>query len=44
MKNLPRYLEFIEVCAVVPVEKRTAVIYAQTRLGLKRKGRPIPIE
>jgi len=43
LKNLPRYLEFMKVCAVVPVEKRTAVIYAQTRLALKRKGRPIPM-
>ena len=43
LKNLPRYLEFIEACIVVPIEKKTAVVYAQTRLALKRKGRPIPM-
>jgi tRNA(fMet)-specific endonuclease VapC len=42
LKNLPRYLEFIEACVVVPIERKTAVVYAQTRLALKRKGRPIP--
>jgi len=42
-KNLPRYLEFIEACVVVPIERKTAVVYAQTRLALKRKGRPIPM-
>ena len=41
LKNLPRYLEFIEACLVVPIERKTAVVYAQTRLALKRKGRPI---
>jgi tRNA(fMet)-specific endonuclease VapC len=43
LKNLPRYLEFIEACVVVPIERKTAVVYAQTRLALKRKGRPIPM-
>jgi tRNA(fMet)-specific endonuclease VapC len=43
LKNLPRYLEFIEACVVVPIERRTAIVYAQTRLALKRKGRPIPM-
>ena len=43
LKNLPRYLEFIEACVVVPIERKTSVIYAQTRLALKRKGRPIPM-
>nr|WP_286395691.1 PIN domain-containing protein [Pseudanabaena mucicola] len=42
LKNLPRYLEFIEACVVVPIERKTAVVYSQTRLALKRKGRPIP--
>ena len=41
LKNLPRYLEFIEACLVVPIERKTAVVYAQTRLALKCKGRPI---
>ena len=43
LKNLPRYLEFIEACVVIPIERKTAVVYAQTRLALKRKGRPIPM-
>jgi tRNA(fMet)-specific endonuclease VapC len=42
LKNLPRYLEFIETCVVFPLERESAVVYAQTRLRLKRKGRPIP--
>lgn len=42
-KNLPLYLEFIDACIVVPIERKTAVVYAQTRLALKRKGRPIPM-
>lgn len=43
LQNLPRYLEFIETCIVMPIERKTALIYAQTRLILRRKGRPIPI-
>jgi tRNA(fMet)-specific endonuclease VapC len=43
LHNLPRYLEFISVCTVVPVGRKTATMYAQTRLMLKRKGRPIPM-
>lgn len=43
LKNLPRYLEFIEACVVIPIERKTAVVYAQTRLALKRKGQPIPM-
>ena len=42
-QNLPRYLEFISTCVVVPLGKETATTYAQTRLALKRKGRPIPM-
>lgn len=42
-QNLPRYQEFVEACEVLPLGKATAVTYAQTRLALKRKGRPIPI-
>jgi len=40
---LPRYLKFIAACIVVPLGRKTAVSYAQTRLALKRKGRPIPM-
>jgi tRNA(fMet)-specific endonuclease VapC len=43
LQNLPRYLEFIEACIVLPLSRETAVVYAQTRLRLKRKGRPIPM-
>jgi len=43
LQNLPRYLEFISVCVVVPLERETAAIDARTRLALKRKGRPIPM-
>ena len=43
LQNLPRYLEFISVCEVVPLGRKTATIYARTRLALKRKGRPIPM-
>jgi tRNA(fMet)-specific endonuclease VapC len=42
LQNLPRYLEFISAC-VVPLGRETATTYAQTRLALKRKGRPIPM-
>lgn len=43
LKNLPRYLEFITACVAMPVGRETAAIYARTRLALKRKGRPIPM-
>ncbi|MFM6376479.1 MAG: type II toxin-antitoxin system VapC family toxin [Microcystis panniformis] len=43
LQNLPRYLDFIEACTVLPLGKETASVYAQTRLALKRKGRPIPM-
>jgi tRNA(fMet)-specific endonuclease VapC len=43
LQNLPRYLEFIEACIAIPLGRETAEAYAQTRLALKRKGRPIPM-
>jgi tRNA(fMet)-specific endonuclease VapC len=43
LQNLPRYLEFISACRGVPLGRETATIYAQVRLALKRKGRPIPM-
>jgi tRNA(fMet)-specific endonuclease VapC len=43
LQNLPRYLEFISVCMVAPLGRETAAVYARTRLTLKRKGRPIPM-
>jgi tRNA(fMet)-specific endonuclease VapC len=42
LKNLTRYLQFIDNCTVVSLSRETAIIYARTRLDLKRKGRPIP--
>jgi tRNA(fMet)-specific endonuclease VapC len=43
LQNLPRYLEFISVCLVMPLGRETATSYARTRFALKRKGRPIPM-
>jgi tRNA(fMet)-specific endonuclease VapC len=43
LQNLPRYLEFIGTCVVFPLGRETAAVYARTRLALKRKGRPIPM-
>ncbi|BAY92618.1 MULTISPECIES: type II toxin-antitoxin system VapC family toxin [unclassified Tolypothrix] len=43
LQNLPRYLEFIQTCVVVPLSQETATVYAKTRMALKRKGRPIPM-
>lgn len=43
LQNLPRYLNFVSACIVVPLGRSTATTYAQTRLALKRKGRPIPM-
>lgn len=43
LKNLPRYLEFIKICETVSLDRETAAVYARTRLSLKRKGRPIPM-
>lgn len=42
LKNLTRYLQFINSCTVVSLSKETATIYARIRLDLKLKGRPIP--
>jgi tRNA(fMet)-specific endonuclease VapC len=43
LQNLPRYLEFIEACVVMPLGRETAAVFAQARLALKQKGRPIPM-
>ncbi|NJR62941.1 MAG: type II toxin-antitoxin system VapC family toxin [Cyanobacteria bacterium CRU_2_1] len=43
LQNLPRYLEFISACVVTPLGREAAATYARTRLALKRKGRPIPM-
>lgn len=42
LKNLTRFLQFIEACTVLPMSHETARCYSQVRLSLKRKGRPIP--
>jgi tRNA(fMet)-specific endonuclease VapC len=31
LQNLPRYLEFISACAVMPLGRETATTYARTR-------------
>jgi tRNA(fMet)-specific endonuclease VapC len=43
LQNWPRYLEFMSACVVTPLGRETATTYARTRLALKRKGRPIPM-
>lgn len=43
LHNLPRYIEFISACRVFPLGRETAAMYAQTRLALKQRGRPIPM-
>ncbi|MBE9014029.1 type II toxin-antitoxin system VapC family toxin [Pseudanabaenaceae cyanobacterium LEGE 13415] len=43
LQNLPRYLSFISACVATLIGRETATFYAQTRLALKRKGRPIPM-
>jgi tRNA(fMet)-specific endonuclease VapC len=43
LQNLPRYLDFIDACVVIQLSKETAAVYAKTRMALKRKGRPIPM-
>ena len=42
LTNLSRYLQFINACTVVSMGRETARLYSQTRIALKRKGRPIP--
>ena len=42
LQNMARYLQFIEVCTVEVMSRETASFYAQARINLKRKGRPIP--
>lgn len=42
-RNIPRYRQLIETSVVVPLSLETANLYAQTRLSLKRKGRPMPM-
>ena len=42
LTNISRYLQFIDTCIVLPMGRQTAALYSQTRLSLRRKGRPIP--
>lgn len=41
-ENLAMYNEFIQICRVLNVTRKTATVYARTKLILKRRGRPIP--
>lgn len=43
LQNLPRYLEFISTCVILPLGREAAASYARTHLALKRKGRSIPM-
>lgn len=36
-------LAFVETCEIEPIGKATAMLYSQTRLDLKKKGRPISV-
>jgi len=41
-ENLTHVQQLIDRCAVLEVKVATASVYAQARLQLKRKGKPIP--
>jgi len=41
-ENLKIYNEFIDVCTVLNITRKTANHYSFIRLELKQKGRPIP--
>jgi len=41
-QNLLRHRELIQKSRILDIDERTANTYARTRLGLKRKGKPIP--
>ena len=41
-QNLPRCITLIDTCVVVPLGQTTAALYAQTRLALKKRGKPMP--
>lgn len=42
VRNEPRYQAFINSCALLDVNALVAETYAEVRLALKLKGRPIP--
>jgi tRNA(fMet)-specific endonuclease VapC len=42
LQNLTKYFQFIDACEVLPMGRKTAEVYTQTRLHLKQKGKPIP--
>ena len=41
-ENLKVYNEFIDICDVLNITRKTADHYSSIRLELKQKGRPIP--
>jgi len=41
-RNLPLYQDFIDQFIILPTQEETATIYANARLKLKKKGKPIP--
>ena len=42
LENLPRFLQFVDACTVLPIGRDTAASYSRTRFALRHKGRPIP--
>lgn len=41
-QNLARHKKLIQRTKILEISETTATIYAKTRLGLKRQGKPIP--
>lgn len=41
-ENLKTYNEFIDICRILNITRKTADPYSAIRLQLKQKGRPIP--
>ncbi|MDS3859957.1 type II toxin-antitoxin system VapC family toxin [Thermosynechococcaceae cyanobacterium BACA0444] len=41
-QNYPKFLDFINSCTVKPLIQNDALVYAEIKLYLKNKGRPIP--
>src|SRR6266567_3555462 len=42
LENLEIYTQFIDVCTVIGITRKTAEFYSDIRLQLKRCGKPIP--
>lgn len=42
VENLEIYWQFIDACTIIGITRKTAEIYSDIRLQLKRNGKPIP--